>query len=649
MASSDQQVLVRVEGTSSRRPATYIPGVTTPAQTPPAADSRVDLAAATLLLLTTAVRVGQTLAGSFYRDDFRVATEAARLPRARDSLTGGAGGELEPGARLVLWMHTRLTPLDHTSAAVLQAVLYGAVGLALWWVLRRLAGPRPLALLPLGWWLLTPLALPAGLWWVQTVTLLPVALALFLAVSAWLSLLQTGRARHALAGAAAVALGLAFSEKALLVPPVLLGLTLLWRDRWPHVRQGLRWLLAPGAVAVASLVTYLTSGHLVLALPSADQAAQFARTFVLDALLPGLVGGPWSWTFPSPGVLGEAAPPLWAASLSAAAVLAALAVTARWRRPALRSWALLGAYALCSGALVAVGRGAASGPMIAGDLRYLTDIAAVAALAAGLALAPADARVAASTAPPWSAASWRGMLTARRPLPDSFPATARRPVPALAVALVLVVLAGDAVSTWQLQERWQRNPSGAFVDAARAALADAEGPVNLYDTPVPDSVRPGLLPSDYLASALLAPVAGESLTFDDAQAPLQVLTATGTVVPATLRRLGTGRPGPAGECGYPLRPDLGVALIDLDQQVSPGPGLTLRVDVVTDRTTGVTVSAGVPGALRDLGHRTVGQALDAVITLLPAGAISQVRISGLDAGANMCVTSVTVGVAEPSR
>ena len=202
--------------------------MTTSLDPPPTAASEVALAPAATDRWVGPAAVGAAVGGLalkafvafrgyFLVDDFLFQGRAARLPFLTN-LTQEHAGHLMPGGMLVAWISTEAAPLNHTFAVL---VTLGAVAVSYavcWRALCTLVGRRPAALGPFLVYCLTPLLLPATVWWAAALNALPLQIAAWIAVDHYVRYRRTGAARDLAVTLAAVAGGLMFFEKAVLIP-----------------------------------------------------------------------------------------------------------------------------------------------------------------------------------------------------------------------------------------------------------------------------------------------------------------------------------------------------------------------------------------------------------------------------------------------
>src|SRR5262249_15893342 len=136
-------------------------------------------------------------------------------------------GHLMPGQFLLVWLLTAVAPMKYT-VAVLPVLALQAVGYVLTWkLLVRLYGHRWAILVPYAVVVCSPLVLAATMWWAYALQLIPLELSLPAALYAHVGYLQTGLRRDAVLGLVWTAVGLACWEKALLIAPVVFGVTVV--------------------------------------------------------------------------------------------------------------------------------------------------------------------------------------------------------------------------------------------------------------------------------------------------------------------------------------------------------------------------------------------------------------------------------------
>ena len=348
-----------------------------------------------LAVLQTVLRGVLAYRGSFYIDDFGFTGRAARLGLSPHWLFHEYNSHIMPGSFVWVWATTKLAPLSYAPVATVDIVLQAVIALQFYRLLRDLFGVRPAILVPYAVYLLSPVTLPAFLWWAAALNQLPQQLAIVLALRCHVAYLRTGRVRRGVLGVAAFVFGLAFSEKSLLIVPLVFGTTLLCftgggpvRRSWNTVVRHWRVWLAYLVVTLPYAIFYeLAVPSPVRALPSGASTLGLVDVSFRDALLPGLLGGPWRWrAIGSAG--GLANPPAVVSWIVLAAVLVFLAVTVARRRGAVFGWALAAGYGALNLALLDVSRATFIGPFIGHEYRYITDVALVATIGGALAMIP---------------------------------------------------------------------------------------------------------------------------------------------------------------------------------------------------------------------------------------------------------------------
>jgi len=445
----------------------------------------VTVAALTLIaiqLVWTAV----LLAHSYFRqDDFRYLDRALANGLNWSYLMWVDAGHLLPLGFAVAWAMARISLYNWPLTSLLILALMAATCLALLRMLRTVFGNRPAILIPLTVFVFGPLSLAAVTWWAVALEILPLELAMFMAVDAHVRYLRSGRFRGALAAAGWLVLGMAAMDKGAVVPLLLFALTSAFfvEGRWAvaavrAVRRYWRaWALYGALLAaygVVLAIRLLGSGAPAVG-PAAASLANFASTLVETTLVPGLLGGPWRWlSFGS--VMAN--PPVALQQLSWAVAALVVIASCAYRRRAWRAWAILFGWVLAADIVpVAIGRlgaGGAGFATLAGlQVRYVADTAAVFVLCLGLAFLPAAGETGVS----------------RFRLPAEAPAATGHAIARSAQVTAAVVLAIFlAGSFWSLQSLERISHTGAarsYIATARVAIAQAPRGAVIVDTPTP--------------------------------------------------------------------------------------------------------------------------------------------------------------------
>ncbi|MFD4183943.1 hypothetical protein, partial [Rhodococcus sp. NPDC058514] len=424
---------------------------------------RVLQVACALIALQLAVRGVVLSRGYFYWDDLILAGRSGSMPLlSSEFLFYDHDGHFMPAAFLAAGIATRLAPYHWLVPALMLLALQALASLAVLRLLLLILGRRPVILIPLVFYLFSPLTLPAFAWWAAGLNALPLQIGLAWVTGDAIRLCRTGRARYAISGVLVFAASLQFFEKAVLVPLVaLVAVALIYRVdgrarpiRTAVTRGALLWAPALLLVVVWSLIYRLTVTT-DLAPHDGVSAIEMIRHATSKGLLPTLFGGPWTWDRwpPSPP---WADPP--ALLIAASGVLAATAVAATvvWKRRVGWVWIAVAAYVFASVAAMVVTRSGVGTTFELGQtLRYLTDSAVVIAVALALILrAPARTVL---------AGAWRG--------------------PTVALALMSAFVAGSLVSTATFATSWQDDTTRDYLANARSALA-AHPDAPLLEQPV---------------------------------------------------------------------------------------------------------------------------------------------------------------------
>ncbi len=336
----------------------------------------------------------------FLREDFFNSDLAAESHLGWRYLTYVGAGHFMVGERLIIWLLVRISLYDWHLAMAMTLACTLAAGLAALKMLRTLFGERPVILLLLAFYLLTPLTVSSLGWWTEALESIPLQIAIFMAVDAQVRFVRTGAGRQFAAALSWVIFGLIFFEKALVLPLLLLAVSVFlepggsWLAGARRVlRRYWRLWLAYVAVLIGYAIVFAvalgTSSVRPHAPASLGAVVTFSWGLLKDTLLPGALGGPWHW-YPLPGNwYAIAATPRefqWIAVAVAIFVVAA----SIWRRGnAWQAWAIFAGWLVLADMLpVIVSRLTIYPLLYALDTHYVADAMPVLVLCLGLAFLP---------------------------------------------------------------------------------------------------------------------------------------------------------------------------------------------------------------------------------------------------------------------
>jgi hypothetical protein len=442
--------------------------------------------AALILIAIQLVWMAVLLAHFYFRqDDYYFLDKALAHRLSWSYLMSVDAGHMLPLGFALAWAMARISLYNWPLTSLLILALLAATCLALLRVLRTLFGNRPAILIPFTVFVFSPLSLAAVTWWAISLEILPLELAIFMAVDAHVRYLRGGRFRSALAAVGWLLFGMAAMDKGAVVPLLLFALTSAFfvEGRWAvaAVRAARRywraWVLYGALLAgygVVFVIQLFGSGNST-ASPGAASLAHFASTLVGVTLVPGLLGGPWQWQSLASAM---ANPPVALQQLSWVVAALVVIVSSGYRRHAWRAWAILFGWLMAADIVpVAVGRlamlGAGFANLVGLQVRYVADTVAVFVLCLGLAFLPLA-----------------GEQTVRRfRLPAGTAAETRREIVRSARAATAVVLAIFlAGSFWSLQSLegiTHTEAARSYIATAQAAIARAPHGTVIIDAPTP--------------------------------------------------------------------------------------------------------------------------------------------------------------------
>jgi len=499
----------------------------------------VAVVAALLIALQLVVRAVLAFRGYFYWDDLILTGRAGTQNILSPSyLFDDHDGHVMPGAFLVAGVITRLAPLNWTGPALSLVVLQLVASLALLRTLHVILGWRPVLLVPLTFALFTPLGVPGYAWWAAALNSLPMLAALAWVCADAILLGRTGNQRYAVTALLAYFGGLLFFEKAAVIPFVAFAVTASLayvtgtdsplRKTW---QQGKRlW--------TSSLA--LTGGWIVLYIGVVDQerwnsdltmAWNLLRRSVTHGIVPGLVGGPWSWDRWAPASPWATPSPV-VMALGWIALATVLVISLIRKQRIVPVWLLAAGYAVaCQIPIYLMRSSRFTALELAQTLRYFPDLVVVLALCAAVAF----------VAPNRDTAHWLDRSPARI---------------TITVCLATSFLVSSLYSTATFLTSWRENPAQPYLQNAKQSLAQAYSASDapLLDQEADPFVLQRVAWPENLASHMFA-LLTDRPEFSFATTKLTMIDATGHVVDAKVTWVRTVIPGPVPQCGYFVQTD----------------------------------------------------------------------------------------------
>ncbi len=434
----------------------------------------VTVAAVTFIAIQLCLK-GALLADSYFRqDDYLFIDRALASGFGWTYLMWVEAGHLLPLGTAIIWVQVRLSLYNWPLACAEILLLLAAACFAMLRVLRTLFGNRSAILIPLGIFLFSPLSLAGVDWWVVSLEVLPLEIAMLMAIDAHVRYLRGGRLRNAVAAAIWLAVGMAAMDKGAVVPLLLFALTAAFfaAGPWSLLRYGKAWALYGVVLAgyCAVFFTELLGSSTQLGDPgSVTQVLDLTGTMLGSTLFPGALGGPWQWL---PGLgYADGNPPAVLQHLSWVVALIVVVISCAWRVRAWRAWAILAGWIVAADIVpVTLGRlGFYPVSLLGVQVGYLTDATGVLALCVALAFFPLAGEERA----------YRFRIS-----------TLRVPTRAVIATVACAFLAG---SLWSLQSL--KSVTSASVPAARSYIATAQAAVVLAPrgTVIVDSSAPAFI------------------------------------------------------------------------------------------------------------------------------------------------------------
>ncbi|NKZ11717.1 hypothetical protein HGA11_12060 [Mycolicibacterium septicum DSM 44393] len=585
--------------------------------------NKVARTAAALIALHLVVRAILAFGGYFYWDDLILIGRAGTQNLLSPSfLFDDHDGHVMPAAFLVSGAVTRLAPFSWVLAAVSLVVMQLLASLALLRALWVILGWRPVLLVPLTFALFTPLALPGFAWWAAGLNTLPMQAALAWVVGEAVLLVRTGSSRHAVTGVLVFLGGLLFFEKAAVIPFVafavvaLLGYvtgTFSVREVW---QRGLRLWVASLALIVAWIGVYLVVvDQKRWSFDLAMTRDLLCRSFT-HGIVPGLVGGPWSWQRWAPAS-PWATPPVSVMVLGWVVLVVAVAVVLVRKT---RIWPVLvvalGYAVACQIPIYLMRSSRFTALELAQTLRYLPDLVVVLALLAAV-----------------------GFCAPNRDSRFSSALSASKARTAICVSLAALFVASSLYSTHTFLKVWQDNPVPAYLNNARASLASTSSAAPLLDQEVDPLILQRVAAPENLASHMFA-LASPRPEFASATTDLRMFDRTGTLLPAKVTWVRTIVEGPEPKCGFLVQPDEPVVM-PLDGPLLPA-DWTTEINYLANSDGSLTMALAEGPEVKV----PVRPGLNRVFVRLP-GAGQSISVQANTAALSVCISPGPVGFLAP--
>lgn len=602
----------------------------TPAATPPRLDP-VGAVAAVLIAASVLWRASVTTRGYLTADDFAIIAQADEY--GLSGLFTLYNNHFMPAGRLVTYLVDQFTDYVYWPYAALMLLGQLAVGIAFHRLLKLMLPSGWAMLVPLTLFLFSPMTLEISAWWAVGINMLPMQLAMLIALGAQVKYVFTGDRRHLVTLAAAVLTGLLFFEKALLIVPMVFLATLFLYAPGGPVRALVttvrRWWPAWTMLTVISLLfigVYLATatGTSARVPRSASEVGDFLTQFYGSSLASGLVGGPWSWLDAKDGP-AVAAPSELAQLISWTVIALVVAITVALRRSvAVRAWSLMVVFAALAAGLIATTRLGSEMSGVAGLVpRYLGDVLVVAALCVGVALCglrrPAEAE----------------------PVADPVPAPVRRFPQQFAVGLGVTLVLLIANSVWSSRDwasDWSSKAARDYIQNTQRELAAAEPGTVFMDQPVPDLVMSEVIYPWNMQSNFFKPLKHGPVFVTESD-KLSVIDDSGRIRPAWVKGI-RSKPGPLPGCGYQVKGGKTVTvplegtLVDYWH--------TVRIAYLSDRETTAFLKVGQRPPMSFDVHR----GLNAMFLLRMVDG-DQVELSVADPQASFCTDEIEIGELVP--
>ncbi|QIK76295.1 hypothetical protein [Nocardioides piscis] len=578
-----------------------------------------------LVLAHTAFRAWAMFGAWFQEDDFEFLRDSRANGLTLDYVMEPHTGHLMPLGRLLADLSMAGGLFNWPATAAVTAMLQGVVGLAAFWMLRTLFGMRWGIVPPLMIFLFSAITMPASVWWAVALNQIPQQIGLLCAVACWVLAERTGRTRWVLLTLAAVVFALAADIRGLMIPPVLAAISFGWFETG-SAKQRLvslvrrRWLIiiVAGAVGLGTIAYYALYIEQNRLDTDWGLLGPLTDTMLGTGFATGITGGPWDWYSPTPPA-AFADPPEWATRLSWLVIAGVVTHAFLTRRRTGRAWALLLFGLVTLLLLLWSSRAPFVGDIAGTEYRYLTEAAALAMLALGLAYLEVDG-AAGSSVPRESP-----MFTPRFPVQ----------VP---IAITTAIAMSGLWSATQFALVWHGFTDPRDYVSRLSKEFATTGPLALADAGLPPTVVGPNLWSEQRVPRLVGLLSPDSV-FPEASHDLAVIDDSGALTHAALEVATSSEPGPVDGCGWRI-PE-GEKTIPL---VRPTVDFDwwLRISYLAPKETPVVIEVEDGDAVRTTLRAGLHQ-----LFVRADGQFDSVDLTSIDPSLIVCVDKIDVGTISP--
>jgi hypothetical protein len=557
----------------------------------------------------------------FFYDDYYLIQEGSS-PSALSHLFDPYNGHLMPGARVIAWALAGNGGLNWTLACAVTLLIQAVAAGGALWMLLTLFGRRWGVLVPLTLYLTTAFTMPSMIWWSVAITALPTQVAFFWSVGSFVRYLRTREWSWLGYAIGAVAFGLAFDVRGILVVPVLVFLAVAYFARGNVVRRvaslGRIWpaVAIGGGISVAYVAAYRIHVPQPFNESSWRILREMADNMVATAFPTALVGGPWRWD----DDLLIASPPQWAVQASWVAVLGVPLYAFLRRERTLRAWMPTVFLLLTILALVSLSRAPVLGAELGLDYRFFAEVSCAVVLGGGLAFMEVKGATESSAARP-------------------SPLLSVAPPPRVAVGLALAVTASAIYSSADYALKFHaKNDSHAYFDTA---VADIErvGNIDLVNQQLPPTVM-DLLFHPRNTTGQLLPMMTDHARFPQSAPTLAMFNDSGDLRSVNVGSGVISKDGRDKGCGWRITDKgrtipLTAAAFDFSWW--------LHIGYLSSSDSPVRISAGDAKV-----DTMVMTGLNDLFVHVDAG-FDTIRFDGLASDTAVCVDRIEVGLPEPGE
>lgn len=574
----------------------------------------------------------------FLPDDYMLSTRAVENEFTLDYLTRVHTGHFEPIGFAFMWVHAHYATFSWAWASVFLIVCQAVLLVMVWKLLVEMFGSRWLVLMPFTLFCFSPLTVAAFTFLAAGILWLPLMIATAGVMRYHVRYMRDGRIRDARIAWFWLFVGMASFEKIVIVLPFLVIFSLAlegsYRNSIRPTRDMLRrqrpiWI-GYTALLAAYCVVYMNGARQAAAtadILAPDPRVLFDYVFLTltRTTIPGLFGGPWSWTGSGGYGLAFVDSPLVFDFITLALIFAVIMGSLLLRRFIALYWLSFLVHLVFAMSMVGISRVPTLGSVFGLETRYLADSVLPLVVVIGCCVMPLVGERNPLTA--------EGQLLVR-------PRSHILRWSAVVVTGLIVLVSLNSIA--RLAPFIGNNPGKEFLSNVRNGLAELPEGAQIVDSPVPGGIMTSFFNEYDWVSRFIAPLVPaeerEALYTRTIYTDPYVMDEDGSFAPMDLGAISASA---LPEPGWCWSNDNGTIVVPVTPDAYTWHWVVRIGYLSTSELTGMVALGGEPQPV------PFNEGLGEVWVSLVGGG-SELTVTGVPSDAQICIGDVTVGTPTPS-